>query len=86
MELSDFLSWWDVSNQQLADICECSISTVERWFLNPDSPNHREPTEEHKRKLALAHYLWLAEEDPQQRERYLRLQQMYNPRLKKINE
>lgn len=58
VELEEFLSFWEVNNAELALICECSISTVERWFFSKDNPNYRSPTEHHKQLLAQAHYLW----------------------------
>jgi hypothetical protein len=74
VELEQFLSFWEVSNAELAEICECSLSTVERWFFLPDNPNLRNPTEKHKQLLAEAHYLWWLESN---RSRAELLKQMY---------
>jgi hypothetical protein len=75
VELEQFLSFWEVSNTELSEICECSISTVERWFLNKDSDNYRAPTERHKQLLAEAHYLWWLESN---RDRADKLRKMYS--------
>jgi hypothetical protein len=77
LELDDFLSFWDVTNQELADICECSLSTVERWFLNPNSPNQRDLSEEYKQRLALAHYLWLSKTNPELAHKLNQLDELY---------
>jgi hypothetical protein len=77
VELDDFLSFWDVTNQELADICECSLSTVERWFLNPNSPNQRDLSEEYKQRLALAHYLWLSKTNPELAHKLNQLDELY---------
>ena len=74
VELEEFLSFWEVSNSELAEICECSISTTERWFFDKDSSNYRSPTDRHKQLLAEAHYLWWAESNC---DRANRLRQMY---------
>jgi hypothetical protein len=83
VELEEFLSFWEVSNAELAEICECSVSTVERWFFSKDNPNYRSPTEHHKQLLAEAHYLWWSESN---RDRAERLKQMYRekPRNKQL--
>jgi len=77
MELDNFCSFWEVSHQELADICECSLSTVERWFLNPTSPHRREPTEIHKQNLALAHYHWLSKTNPRLAQKLNQLDKLY---------
>lgn len=79
VELDEFLSFWEVSNSDLAEVCECSISTVERWFLDKNSPNYREPTERHKHMLAEAHYLWYLETNYQ---RIIKLKQIYHQKGK----
>jgi hypothetical protein len=53
MTLEQFLSHWQVSRQDLAIVCECSIDTVNHWFSEGSS--HREPNRHHKRRLGLAH-------------------------------
>jgi len=56
MEPEEFMACWEVSYADLARICRCSIDTVKHWFTAGTS--HREPTEEHKRRLAMAHLIW----------------------------
>jgi hypothetical protein len=53
MTLEQFLAHWQVSRQDLAILCECSIDTVNHWFSEGSS--HREPNRHHKRRLGLAH-------------------------------
>lgn len=77
VELDEFLSFWEVSNSELAEICSCSVKTVERWFFEPTSPNKREPTDIHKQRLAEAHYLWWFELE---RERAFVLKEIYRRR------
>lgn len=83
VELDEFLGFWEVSNPELAEICECSVKTVERWFFDTTSPNRREPTDEHKRKLAEAHYLWWFE---MEKEKAARLQEIYRRRERNKNQ
>lgn len=59
MKLWDFLSHWEVSHAELATICQCSVSTVNLWFLSPNSPNRKEPLPKHKELLAEAHQIFL---------------------------
>jgi hypothetical protein len=54
MELEEFLRIWDVSRDELAFICDCSVTTVNHWF----SQHRRFPSEKHQQKLALAHHIW----------------------------
>lgn len=82
VELEEFLSFWEVSNSDLSEICECSISTVERWFLDKSSPSHRAPTERHKQMLAECHYLWHLETNLS---RINRLRQIYHQTPKTKN-
>lgn len=68
MELEVFLELWDVSREELAFICDCSVTTVNHWFSQGE--HRRIPTEKHKQKLALAHHVWTTiETEPE----YLRL-------------
>jgi hypothetical protein len=53
MTLEQFLVEWQVSRQDLAIICECSLITVNHWFSEGSS--HREPNLHHRRRLADAH-------------------------------
>jgi hypothetical protein len=56
LEPEEFLRHWEVSHSDLARICKCSVPTVDRWFSK--GKNHREPSEQHKRRLAITHRLW----------------------------
>ena len=56
MELEEFLNLWDVSREELAFICDCSVTTVNHWFSQGE--HRRVPTQKHKQKLALAHHIW----------------------------
>ena len=38
MELMEFLQYWEVSQQDLAKICNCSASLVNKWFIK--TKNH----------------------------------------------
>lgn len=59
MEPEAFLKKWDVTYQQLADICDCSENTVKHWFVKH---NQRKPSSHHLFRLAIADYLWTEEE------------------------
>lgn len=84
VELDDFLKYWQVSNAELAEICECSVKTVERWFFAPTSPNRRNPTEYHKQRLAEAHYLWYLNQE-QEQHKLNKLTEIYNRRSERAN-
>ncbi|MEH2041865.1 hypothetical protein [Nostoc sp.] len=58
MELDEFLRHWDVSREELAFICDCSLTTVNHWFSQ--GVDQRIPSEKHKQRLALAHHIWTA--------------------------
>jgi hypothetical protein len=75
MELDEFLKFWDVSREELASICDCSLTTVNHWFSRGE--HHRVLSDKHKQRLALAHYIWttVATEPEQLRE----LRKMYDP-------
>ena len=53
---SAFYSKWDVTHAQMAKICGCSESTVDRWFLN--GKGHRAPKPIYLRRLAEINFLW----------------------------
>lgn len=74
MELNEFLKHWDVSREELAFICDCSLTTVNHWFSQ--GVDRRTPSEKHKQRLALAHHIWTTiETEPE----YLqKLREMYN--------
>lgn len=61
MELDEFMKLHpDISREQLAEIAGCKIATVHNWFA--EGSTHREPTEHHKFRLAVAHYLYVQEQ------------------------
>ena len=74
MEFEEFLRIWDVSRDELAFICDCSVTTVNHWFSQGE--HRRVPGERHKQKLAMAHHVWtMIETEPE----YLRvLRDMYH--------
>lgn len=74
MELEEFLNLWNVSREELAFICDCSVTTVNHWFSQGE--HRRMMTEKHKQKLALAHHIWTTvETEPE----YLQaLREMYH--------
>ncbi|MBD1847341.1 hypothetical protein H6F89_28825 [Cyanobacteria bacterium FACHB-63] len=73
MEIDEFLKNWDVSREELAFICDCSLTTVNHWFSQGE--HRRIPTDKHKQRLALTHHIWITiESEPE----YLQtLRQMY---------
>jgi len=79
MELDEFLNHWDVSREELAFICECSLTTVNHWFSQ--GVDRRIPNDTHKQRLALAHHIWTAlETEPE----YLKgLRRMYKEKLRR---
>jgi hypothetical protein len=56
IELEVFVERWQVSHKELAQICFCSVDTVDRWFIKTD--RRREPSPHHKFFLGLANKLW----------------------------
>jgi len=79
MELYEFLNNWDVSREELAFICDCSLTTVHHWFSQGD--HRRIPTGKHKQRLALAHHIWVTiESEPE----YLQtLREMYHKKFRR---
>ncbi|MEA5498316.1 hypothetical protein VB834_15050 [Limnoraphis robusta Tam1] len=79
MELDEFLRQWNVSREELAFICDCSLTTVNHWFSQ--GVDCRTPSEKHKQRMAFAHHIWIAiETEPQ----YLQtLRQMYNQQTRR---
>ena len=79
MEPDEFLKNWDVSREELAFICDCSLTTVNHWFSQGE--HRRTPSEKHKQRLALAHHIWVTiESEPE----YLKiLREMYNKRFRR---
>lgn len=56
MELAEFLALYpDITREQLSSIAGCEIATVNNWFAKGST--HREPTEAHKLRFAIAHWL-----------------------------
>ena len=55
MELETFTARWKVSHKELAQICFCSVDTVEGWFVET---KNRNPTLHHKFFLGLTNKLW----------------------------
>jgi hypothetical protein len=60
MDLEAFLNIWDVSREELAFICDCSLTTVNHWFSQGEY--RRMPSDSHKQRLALAHHVWVGVE------------------------
>jgi hypothetical protein len=73
MDLDEFLKNWDVTREELAFICDCSLTTVNHWFSQ--GIDRRRPSDKHRQRLALAHHIWTTiETEPQ----YLqKLREMY---------
>ncbi|MEP1061056.1 MULTISPECIES: hypothetical protein [Cyanophyceae] len=80
MELETFLRLWEVSRDELAFICDCSVTTVNHWFSQGE--HRRFPSEKHQQKLALTHHIWTTiETEPE----YLRvLRTMYHKKPRRI--
>jgi hypothetical protein len=55
MTPQEFYSKWEVSQDQIASICERSISTVHNWFRT--GQNYRSPLPSDLRHLALMDFL-----------------------------
>ena len=74
MTLEEFLRFWNVTREELAYICDCSLTTVNHWFSQGD--HRRVPNEKHEQRLALAHHTWTTvETEPE----YLQtLREMYH--------
>jgi hypothetical protein len=53
---SDFYAKWNVTHAQMAQICGCSVSTVDRWFLH--GAGYRAPEPIYFRRLAEINFLW----------------------------
>ncbi|MEB3355137.1 MAG: helix-turn-helix transcriptional regulator [Synechococcales bacterium] len=51
----EFYAKWDVTHRQMAQICRCSVSTVDRWFSH--GTGHRSPDPIHLRRLAEMDFL-----------------------------
>ncbi len=51
-----FYAKWNVTYEQIAEICDRSISTVKRWFAR--GKRYRRPTPTDLRHLALMDLLW----------------------------
>lgn len=79
MELEEFLRHWEVSREELAFICDCSLTTVNHWFSQ--GVDRRIPSQKHKQRLALVHHIWTAiDTEPE----YLqKLREMYRQKPRK---
>ena len=79
MDLEEFIRVWDVSREELALICDCSVTTVNHWFSQGE--HRRIPTDKHKQRLALAHHIWVTiESEPE----YLQtLREMYHKKTRR---
>lgn len=53
---ADFYAKWNVTHAQMAQICGCSESTVDRWFQQGRSKQPPEPI--YLRRLAEIDFLW----------------------------
>jgi len=51
-----FYAKWNITHAQMAKICGCSESTVDRWFLQGRS--FRQPEPIYLRRLAEVNFLW----------------------------
>ena len=54
MDVFDFYQKWNVTQKQIAHICGCSLSTVERWF----GSQRRTPEAVYTRRLAEMDLIW----------------------------
>ena len=54
MDVFEFYKKWNVTQKQIAAICGCSISTVERWF----GSQNRVPEPIYTRRLAEMDLIW----------------------------
>ena len=79
MKVEEFLDLWNVSREELAFICDCSVTTVNHWFSQGE--HRRVPTEKHKQRLALAHHIWITAETEPENLRVLR--EMYSKKRRK---
>ena len=56
MSHHDFYAKWNVTHAQIAEICDCSEGTVDRWFAG--SRHYRSPETLYLRRLAEMDLLW----------------------------
>lgn len=80
MELDEFLNSWDVSREELAFICDCSLTTVNHWFSQGE--HRRIPSERHKQRLGMAHHIWVVIESEPEYLQSLRTMYHKKPRRK----
>ncbi|MGG6270676.1 hypothetical protein ACQ4M3_38860 [Leptolyngbya sp. AN03gr2] len=52
----EFVARWTLNYRQISQICCCSISTVEHWFIS-DGSARRSPAESYQKLLAIADFL-----------------------------
>ena len=55
--LEEFLQRWNVTRSQIARICHCSVSTVDKWF----GSTRRPPQSHHLLRLTIADKVWKSE-------------------------
>lgn len=58
MEPDQFLTHWQITYEELAELCSVSRNTVAHWFVKEGSRHKRYPTEGDKRRLAEVHAIW----------------------------
>ena len=54
IDVFDFYRKWNVTQQQIAEICGCSLATVERWF----GRQRQSPEPVYTRRLAEMDLIW----------------------------
>lgn len=54
----EFENRWDVSRQEIATICDCSLRTVKRWFQESETGSYVAPTVHHLLALTLTNEIW----------------------------
>lgn len=60
MELEDLMTLYpSLSREQISRIAGCSIALVDRWLMKGSTRKH--PSEGHKARFAIAHWLWTRE-------------------------
>jgi transcriptional regulator with XRE-family HTH domain len=47
-----------LSREQIARAAGCSAVTVNSWYCNRQSPQHRAPTKYHELRFGIAHLFW----------------------------
>lgn len=82
MELEEFLKHWNVTREELAFICDCSLTTVNHWFSQGE--HRRIPSTKHKQRLAMAHHIWVTvETEPDYLQKLREMYSIYRRRSQK---